>query len=325
MKKLNGNLVNIVNLLRDGQYHDGTSMGATLQMTRSAVWKTIKKLQDYGVQIDSVKGKGYALLTPLRLLERREITRQLSHPNMEINIFESIASTNDYLKSHKKCKGVICCFAEQQTHGKGRLGREWYSPFGKNIYMSCLYPFQKDISELAGLSLITSLAIVRTLNSYSSDDCFSVKWPNDVTYQGKKISGTLIEIQAESHGASHAIIGIGINVNMLGDNVSIAQPWTSLQLVTGKYIDRNELSARLINHLMSYLAAFASYGLVSFKDEWMKADCLTSKVIALQHGNNEVVGQVAGINEQGHLLLQLENGVMHAFSSGDTSVRKWAR
>lgn len=331
MKKLNSNLIHVVNLLKDHQYHDGTSIGKKLHTTRSAIWKLIKKLQQYDVQIDSVKGKGYALQEQLILLEQNKIQQRLINENVEMIIFESIHSTNEYIfaslrnkrgNSNKKNKFITICLAEQQTSGKGRLNRDWYSPFGKNIYLSCLYPFQKDISELAGLSLVTSLAIVRTLNSYGKDNHFSAKWPNDVVYEREKISGNLIAIQAESHGISHAIIGIGVNVNMLKDNHHITQAWTSLQKILGEYIDRNELCVRLINNLLSYLDEFASNGFAAFKDEWMKADCLMSREITLQHVNNKILGKAVGVNEQGHLLLQLADGSIQAFSSGETSVEK---
>jgi BirA family biotin operon repressor/biotin-[acetyl-CoA-carboxylase] ligase len=211
--------------------------------------------------------------------------------------------------------------AEQQTAGKGRLGRHWHSPFGKNIYMSCLYTFQKDISELAGLSLVISLAVAKAINSYAHKAQAFVKWPNDVVdEENKKIAGSLIEIQAESHGISHAIIGIGININMLNDGDKITQAWTSLQKIFGEYVDRNEFCGRLINYLLFYLNKFAAIGLPAFKAEWQKADCLINRIITLRHAKEIVEGEVIGLNDMGHLLLKLSNGDLRAFSSGDTRV-----
>jgi len=318
MRKFNNNLLKVVSLLQDGAYHDGTSIGKTLRITRSAVWKAIKKLQDYQVMIDSVKGKGYALKQALILLDANKIKPQLKN-DVELMIFESIHSTNVYLRTMKP-KAITCCLAEQQTQGKGRMNRQWHSPFGQNIYLSCYFPFAKDISELSGLSLVTSLAIVKTLNCYVSENQFAVKWPNDVIYEGKKISGSLIEIQAESHGVCHAIIGIGINVNMLEDEDKIKRPWTSVQQITGQYVDRNVLVAQLINQLLAYLHEFSKNGFATFMAEWAKADCLMEKNIALQNNDHIVQGKVIGINAQGHLLLQTDENTVRAFSSGDTSV-----
>lgn len=322
-KKLSPSFVKIIDILSDGDYHDGTTIGDALKMTRSAVWKAIKKLEHNKIKISSIKGKGYALLEPLALLNVTKIKKKLNNPHVDIQVFESIDSTNDYLSEFKNSHTVKLCLAEQQVKGKGRLGREWFSPFGKNIYMSCLYPFHKDVSELSGLSLAMSLAIYKTLKDYGIDEGLSVKWPNDILYENQKLSGSLIEIQAETHGVCEVVIGIGVNVNMMQDEEKeISQPWISMQKILKAYTDRNELCARLINNLMEYLHRFEEKGLSDFTEEWMQADCLVGKAIALKNGGEKIHGQMIGINEQGHLLLQIEGKKVCAFSSGDTSVLK---
>ncbi|SRR5579883_2790310 len=322
LKKTSASLIKMVTILSDGGYHDGDTIGKKLKMTRSAVWKLIKKLEGYHIQLDSVKGKGYALLEPLILLERNKIKQYLADEKVDILIFESMPSTNDYLKTIKNSKSITICLAEQQTHGRGRLGREWYSPFGKNIYMSCLYPFQKDISELAGLSLVTSLAILRTLKEMGVREKIFVKWPNDISYDSKKLSGSLIEIQAETHGTSWAVIGVGMNVNMMDDDHHISQAWTSLRKIIGQYVDRNQLCAKLIQHLIAYWKKFDAQGFAPFIHEWVSSDCLMHQTITLNNLDKKIKGKVMGVNEQGHLLLELADGSMGAFSSGDTSVVK---
>jgi BirA family biotin operon repressor/biotin-[acetyl-CoA-carboxylase] ligase len=326
IKKLNTHLVKVVNLLNEGGYHDGTTIGEKLHLTRSAVWKIIKKLQGYGIKIDSVKGKGYSLLEPLILLDFNKIKKNMPDAKVDMSIFENIDSTNEYLKSIKKSKSIKICLAEQQTQGKGRLNRDWHSPFGKNIYLSCHFPFQKDVSELSGLSLVTSLAVVNILKSYGIDEHLYVKWPNDILYAYKKLSGGLIEIQAETHGMSHTVIGIGLNVNMMDDDKQpILQAWTSMKKILHTYIDRNILCAQLITQLLHYLQQFNAQGLASFIHEWMRTDCLMNQLITVKNLNQKIEGTVIGINELGHLLLRLEDGEIRAFSSGDTSiVKKWS-
>jgi len=323
MKNLGLSLSKLVSILNDGQYHDGTRIGDKLHITRAAVWKAIKKLGNYGIIIDSIKGKGYAMLEPLILLNKQIIKKNLTNKNIDIDLFETIDSTNDYLKTYFHSRNPRICLAEHQTSGKGRLNREWFSPFGQNIYLSCLYPFEKDVSELAGLSLATSLAVMKTLTTYHLPQPFFVKWPNDVIYAKKKISGNIIEIQAETNGICHAIIGIGINVNMLHDeDHAITQAWTSLRDIVGEYIDRNHLCALLINNLMSYLKRFEEHGLSDFMEEWKMADYLQAQEIKLDNIHRKVSGQVQGIDQHGHLLLKLKDGTVQAFSSGDTSIIK---
>lgn len=319
MKKTNAVNAKVISILGDHAYHDGTSIGKALRMTRSAVWKTIKKLQTNGVQIESTKGTGYRLLEPFMLLEENKLKYFLKQDEIEICLFESLPSTNDYLKAHIKNKKTVVCLAEQQTKGKGRLNRTWYSPYAKNIYLSCHYYLKKEFSDLAGLGLIVGLAVAKTLNQYGAESLFSVKWPNDILYESKKIAGILIEIQAESHGGSHAIIGVGVNVNMLKDDQPIHQAWDSLQNILGKYIDRNECCARLIQQLLRYLDEFERHGFDSFIQEWNSKDCLVGKQISLNHANEKLTGMMRGINEQGQLLLEQSSGTVRAFSSGDAS------
>lgn len=320
-KKLSASLIKMVHILSDGHYHDGNTLGEQLAMTRSAVWKAIKKLTGYAIKIDCVKGKGYALLEPLILLEQTKI-KNLVQEKITLDVFESMTSTNDYLKTFRNVHEIKICLAEHMTKGRGRLNREWYAPFGKNIYMSCLYPLQKDVSELAGLSLVMTLAIIKTLKNFAIDQHLFVKWPNDIIYANKKMSGILIEIQAETHGHCQAIIGVGVNVNMLDDESAISQAWTSMQKILGRYLDRNIVCAALINNLLAYLQQFAMHGFEYFVEEWAAVDCLTQQNIILKNIDQEVRGKVLGVNDQGHLLMQLPNGCVHTFSAGDASIMK---
>jgi len=322
IKKLQSNFIRLVRILSDGCYHDGNSLGKTLNMTRSAVWKAIKKLEKYQIEIKSNKGKGYALASPLQLLDPDVIKQHCQSPSIILDVFESIDSTNDYLKAINTIEKAIFCIAEEQTKGKGRLNRPWVSPFGKNIYFSCRYPFNKDVSALAGLSLVVGLAVVKTLQSYGISDKLQVKWPNDVYYDYKKLSGILLEIQAESHDCmSHAIIGVGINVNLLDDK-AITQSWTSMHKILGHTVDRNLLCARLINYLLPYLKWFDEQGLAPFLAEWMESDCLLHKEITLKSVRNEITGIVRGVNAVGHLLVELADGRVCAFSSGEVTIVK---
>ncbi len=342
MQKTSQNLIKITECLSDGGCHDGTSIGAKLNITRAAVWKALKKLEHYGIALESIKGKGYLLQSPLILLDKEKINSSLTvleknselqsrtsinkinasntkaKKILQLEVFEKIGSTNDYLKeilknliengtstkyikknksnaindNNKNDKAVKknkirVCMAEMQSQGKGRLGRRWYSPFGQNIYLSMLYPFEKDVSELTGLSLVVALSICDAIGLMlpSFQETLSVKWPNDVLINGSKLAGTLIEIQAESNGFCNAIIGIGINVNMEKANKSdINQNWSSLLQVAGRHLDRNRLAANLISSLMDYLQRFSCKGLGPFLDEWKERDILFGRKIALSSG-----------------------------------------
>jgi len=320
MKKLSKTLVELVKILSDGNAHDGSALGQKLGITRAAIWKVIKKLQKFGFIIDASKELGYKLNERLILLDIDRINNNIK--NIPIEIFEEIDSTNDYLKKYIGGKSNHICIAESMTKGKGRLGRTWYSPFGQNIYFSILQLFKKDVSELMGLSIAISLAIAKTLHPYLKDK-LKIKWPNDLLANGKKLCGVLLEIQAEANGLSYAIIGIGINVNMVPKNKpKIDQSWASLRTVTNEYYDRNELLVNLINNVLEYIKIFDQFGLEHFMQEWKKYDHLVGRNIAVTSFNNIIKGKVRGINDLGNLVLELEDGSIQILSSGDTSIVK---
>ena len=321
MKLLSPNLIHLTSILSDLKYHDGDSLGAQLGITRSAVWKSIKKLEEYGIEISSIKNKGYALKETLYLLDQNEITKKIANPNIIIEVLENIDSTITYIKKNLDKDKRKIVLSETQTNARGRMGRNWHAPFGQNIYMSYAYGFKKDVSELNGLSLVVSMAMLDAIKEIGISDNIMLKWPNDGMFEGQKIMGNLIEVQSEAYGETLAIISFGINVNMLNDeNRDITQNWTSLKKITGNYIDRNQLVIALIHNLNFYLEQFAKYGLREFMPKWQQLDYLYNQSIKLNNG--EISGIARGINEQGNLLLELASGETRAFSSGETSICK---
>ena len=319
---MNQNLFKIITLLNDGEFHSSNHLSQQLQIKRAAVYQAIKKLKQYHIPIHAIKNKGYAFSEPLLLLDKKKIKERVNHHHIDISIFETISSTNDYLRSEPKSKHPILCLAEQQTKGKGRLNRTWYSPFGQNIYASFLYPFNKQIHALAGLSLVVSLATLKTLQQFLPHHSLQVKWPNDIVYQKQKVAGILIDVHTETDQSCDMIIGIGMNINMVKNNHPIQQPWTSLKKINQCYYDRNILCASLINHLFSYLDQFSAKGLTYFIDEWKSADSLFDKIITIKQGSKKFQGYAKGITHLGQLLLECEDGKIKAFTSGDASIIK---
>lgn len=325
MQTISHNLLTLTELLNDGEYHDGTSIGETLQMTRAGVWKLIKKLEHYDIPLTSVKGKGYRLDSPLILLDPQKITSSLDNESVQIEVFEKVESTQHLKKYMQQNKAIQVCIAEMQSQGRGRLNRQWHSPFGQNIYLSLLYPFQKDISALSGLSLIVALALCHTIEVVMGQKGkMWLKWPNDMVVAGQKIAGILVEIQAESHSFCQAIIGLGINVNtQVANEDKITQPWSSLQKLSGVYIDRNLICAELIRQLLLYLDRFSNFGFPPFLEEWQHRDLLYQRPVTVISGNQEYSGVGHGIDAQGHLLLKMADDSVLSFSSGDATLKKY--
>ncbi|TNF69563.1 MAG: biotin--[acetyl-CoA-carboxylase] ligase [Gammaproteobacteria bacterium] len=327
MKQTPKALIQFCNLLSDLQIHDGNAIGEKLNVSRTAIWKYVKKLQTYGIEIDSIKSKGYQFKQPLFLIDKDKIAAYVKQIKT-INTFETLESTNDFLNTLKTEAHdlPIICLSEQQTKGKGRFGKPWYAPFGQNIYLSIAISPDIDITELSGLALATGIGITQAIESTCQlPKQLKLKWPNDIFYDDKKLGGILIEAQAEANGQCRLVIGIGINVNMQFDskaNKSITQPWSSIYQASQTYQDRNLLIISMIEHTLTVIETYQLNGLTPFLPQWQERDLLFNQTIDIVSGKHSYHGIAKGINKHGHLKFELPDKTLKTFASGEASIRK---
>ncbi len=326
MVQFNSTQRTIIEILGDGLCHSGTKLGQLLGISRSAIWKQIKQLIDWGVPIISFPKQGYQLKQELILLDEKKIKEELQKEQwtnaVNLHLFSSIDSTNRYLKDLAISSDLDLCCAELQTQGRGRFGRNWHSPFGENIYCSSRWKLQCDLAKLSGLSLVTSLAIVATLQKFINTSEIKIKWPNDILWNDKKLCGSLIEIIAESNATAQVIIGIGLNVNSdTEDHPLPDKPWCSLYELSQKFYNRNQLIANLVIQLNNYISQFINKDLQFFMDEWNQYDYLIGKTITVTQSLESLSGVACGINPMGQLILRDNEGSLHVLSSGDTTLK----
>lgn len=232
-------------------------------------------------------------------------------------VFEEINSTNEYLLMHSRDlpNGSIC-LAESQLAGRGRRGRQWYSPLGQNLYFSLLWKYSSPPKQISSLSLIVALVIVETFEALGVKD-IQIKWPNDIYYRGKKAGGILIESQLDHRGIS-LIIGIGLNLGMNTVDPSIVnQAWTDL---SHYQFDRNLLAGLLAQRLQQMLEEFPYTSQCDYLERWRKFDYFYQKPVKLITSTTEIQGISRGINEKGELLLDC-GGDIRAFAVGEISLR----
>lgn len=313
-------LFKVLEILNDGTLHAGSDIAQSLTISRAAVWKIIQRLKKYDVDIKS-QHQGYQLSSPLIPFDKAKIEKLLEPLKVALEIFETIPSTSDYLKNKAPSKNITFCLAECQSKGKGRLGRAWASPFGRNIYCSFRYVFNKDISEMAGLSLVVGILTVQALESINPTLKPLLKWPNDIYVNNQKMGGILIELMAEANGNCTAIISMGLNINMKGcDLKSVGQPWTSLEHVLEEKFDRNIVVARIIHSLLTGMAVFHEKGIAPFLSAWKRYDLLENQKISINRGKEVRSGIARGINERGYLQLEDDAGTVELFSYGDATL-----
>jgi BirA family biotin operon repressor/biotin-[acetyl-CoA-carboxylase] ligase len=314
----------LIQILADGRFHSGEKLGSRLNISRTAVWKLVQKLVELGLEIDAVKGRGYRLSQAVELMNSERILHQLTPATnkllsgLEIN-FE-VDSTNSYLiRKADQLPSRYASFAEIQHSGRGRRGRQWVSPFGSNLYHSILWRFDEGSAALTGLSLAVAVAVARMLESLGVSD-LSVKWPNDLLYQGKKLAGILIEVAGESDGPCYVVVGVGLNISMPeSSGISIDQPWSDLNSA-GIGAGRNQIAGSLLNELLLALTQFQQAGLTAFLSEWQRLDATYDQRIALHSLNSTVTGIGKGIDGQGMLLLENSEGISR-HASGEVSLR----
>ncbi|MCF6767099.1 biotin--[acetyl-CoA-carboxylase] ligase [Thiotrichales bacterium 19S11-10] len=325
MKQTPKTLIQLCKLLSDLKVHDGNQIGERLHVSRTAIWKHIKKLKSYHVDINSIQSKGYQLQSPLLLLDPDYIKTNLSK-EVSVGLFETLDSTNDYLLYNKKDNLPHICLAEMQTKGKGRFNKPWFAPFGENVYLSIAVKPNIDLSDIGGFALAVGLGICSSIESIVNlPKKLSLKWPNDIFYNGKKLGGILIETQAEANGNLYLVIGIGININMLNTKKTdhhINQAWTSIREITSTYQDRNPLIANIINHTLSLITQYETSGLFPLLDQWRQRDMLYENKIEIISGKQNYQGTAQGINAQGHLILKLDDQSTKVFASGEASIKK---
>ena len=228
----------LLRALSTGHFCSGNQLALELGISRNAVWKRIACLQDSGLEIYAVPGKGYRLAHRVELLDYNSISRQIPdrvrNQIAELSVLHSVDSTNTVAlgQARKGAKKGAVIIAEKQNSGRGRRGRSWASPFGSNLYFSVIWRFDPPPSHIATLSLAVGAAVANSVNAELGCDAVVLKWPNDLYVGDKKIGGILIELAGEA-GAEHVVVvGVGVNVSMPQiSGAEIDQPWTDLDAV----------------------------------------------------------------------------------------------
>ncbi len=313
----------VLALLSDSKFHSGEELGEALGVTRAAVWKRLKKLETAGIRVHSVKGRGYRIPTPLVLLEEAKLRTAGVSDHISIDIPFDTPSTNDVVKQKIVENKPLPALAitEHQTKGKGRRGRVWESGVAKNITMSLGWRFDQGPNVVEGLSLAVGVVVAQTLRKLGIPNP-GLKWPNDIHIDGQKVCGILLEMVADQD-VCHVIIGIGLNVESTQEQQDkVDQPWTDLASRLPAIPDRNELVAELVQGLEELCEVFAAgNGMAHFYPQWQAFDILFNQPVNIFSGNQQKEGVARGIDENGALRLETEQGI-ELLHGGEISVRK---
>ena len=316
------NFEKLLTVLSDGEFHSGEDLCRRLGVSRTAVWKQIARLQELGIQVNAVKGRGYRLPQRVDLLSLPTIYEHLDKDACDIFKridLELVTESTNRLAAAASIMPYVC-LAELQTAGRGRRGREWVSPFAANVYLSLAWRFTEAAASLDSLSLCMAVALLRALRGLGCVD-LQLKWPNDLLCNGKKLAGILLEASGEVGGSISVVVGIGLNVAMTqGQGKSIEQDWAALNDILDRQVSRNEVVAAILTEMASAFPAFERQGFAAFEQDWRSFDCLANRAVVLHLGVEDVSGVARGVDATGALRVEHE-GTVKLYRGGEVSVR----
>ncbi|WP_372995110.1 biotin--[acetyl-CoA-carboxylase] ligase [Lutispora sp.] len=320
------------NILRElinnkNRYLSGQELSAKFGISRTAIWKHINKLKEEGYVIESATNKGYVLIESPDILNPVEIKELLKTKfiGRDIIYLDSVDSTNSYGKRMAEgdfWDGTVI-IAEEQTSGRGRLGRDWVSPKGKGIWMTIMLKPDIKPNLASQVTLIAAVAVLKAIKSIYNMDIM-IKWPNDLVVNGKKVCGILTELGAEIERINYLCVGIGINANSEeSDFINKAlDTATSIKIATSIKVERKELIARILTVFENYYSLFLEKGSIGFMiEEYKKYLINIGKEVRLITKNEEIQAKAEDITNEGHLLVRLKDGTLKEISSGEVSVR----
>jgi BirA family transcriptional regulator, biotin operon repressor / biotin---[acetyl-CoA-carboxylase] ligase len=300
----------------------GEEISRILGVTRSAVWKQIGLLRERGYRIEAHPAKGYRLIASPDSLLPTDVKAGLQTAVIggEIVFFEETDSTNAQaheLAENGAAEGTVV-IAESQSAGKGRLGRQWISPAGVNLYTSVILRppipprFAPQLTFLSAVAVAWAIRDTCGLNA-------RVKWPNDILLDGKKTAGLLNEMSAETEKVHYVILGIGVNLNMPREQFppDLRYPATSVALELGEPVRRSVFARSLICHLDHLYRRYLAEGVAPILAEWEALFDLTGRLVEVGFEPNRIEGRVEGLDADGALLLRLENGTLEKILAGD--------
>ena len=320
------NRAKLLRVVADGDLYSGEELGRILGVSRTAIWKIINSLRDYGLTVVAVKGKGYRLTRPIEFLDKEALLSGMSPSAVKIlnrlEIFEEITSTNQYLLENTGIpdKHANIVLAEYQSHGRGRRGGTWISPIGSGINLSTGWHFEQPVDSLTCLSLAVGCAVIRVLTKMGIKGV-GLKWPNDIFFKGKKLGGLLIEIRGETAGPCDVVIGLGMNIAFpAGFEGNINQPWTDLASINNSLPSRTIITAKLISELILLLDGYADTKIEDIINEWREYDCMRGKKARLTIQGKQINGLVVGVDNDGALLMSVNESIQK-YTAGEISLR----
>jgi BirA family biotin operon repressor/biotin-[acetyl-CoA-carboxylase] ligase len=303
------------------EYTSGAALSDKLGLSRTAVWKHVEALRSLGYRIEAIPSRGYRLTEVPDRLTSLELDPLLSTRDIGVTLhaLDRVDSTNTAafkLAQDGAVHGEVVV-AEEQTDGKGRRGRRWSSPPGKNLYFSVVLRPELPPARASELTLVAAVALAETLRDAGVRA--EIKWPNDVQVGGKKIAGILTELSADTEKVHFVIVGVGVNLNAEAGDFpdDLRDTATSLKLARGQRVLRALFTAALWTRLEQWLDKHAAEGFGPVREAWRELSATVGQEVLVKSEALELRGVAEDIDEQGALLVRKSDGSLERVLAGD--------
>lgn len=310
----------------EGEFLSGQKLSETLGCSRTAVWKHIEDLRSEGYELEAVRKLGYRITYKPDKISGNEIQLGLKTEFMGRHIhFEEVVPSTQKIAHSLAGDGAeegTIVVADQQTSGRGRLARAWFSPKQTGIWMSLILRPKIPINKTPQLTLLTAVALIQAIEEVTGLTP-EIKWPNDILINGKKIVGILTELQAEADQVHSVIIGIGMNVNHALDQFpeELQSVATSIAIETGKSSDRAEVIQAIMKNFEKLYTSYLMHGFKPVKLLWESYAISLNKNLIARTLHGSIRGRAVGIDDEGVLLLETAEGKIEKIYSADIEIQ----
>ncbi|MGE6574683.1 biotin--[acetyl-CoA-carboxylase] ligase [Paenibacillus xylanexedens] len=308
----------------EGRFVSGEEISRNLSISRTAVWKHVNKLRDMGYEFEAVSRKGYRLVTKPDSIDATGLQLALDTTvfgRKAVLLTSTLSTQGDVLKlaEQGQAEGAVV-IAEEQTGGRGRFGRQWFSPPGKGIWMSVLLRPDLPLQHTPQLTLLTGVAVCRAVRACSGADA-GIKWPNDVLIDGRKVCGILLESTVEDHEVRYCIAGIGVDVNFDPEDYpeDLTTIATSLKMETGQSVDRTKLTAAILTELEQLYFLYQKEGFGVISALWEALSVSMNREITVTNPHGVIEGKAIGLDPSGALIVEKHDGENTLIISGEIS------
>ncbi|MCH4167396.1 MAG: biotin--[acetyl-CoA-carboxylase] ligase [Megasphaera sp.] len=311
-------------LAHQGEFVSGQKISEQFGISRTAVWKHIHVLKERGYVIESFTKKGYCLKEAPELLQPDEITNNLRTKVLGHKIFyyEKIDSTNNIAKklaNEQAPEGTIV-ISEEQTGGRGRLNRSYFSPFAKGLWFSLILRPDFSPVEISKMTLLAAVALTKAFHKMGLTSC-AIKWPNDILVKGHKLVGILTELNASAEKINYLIMGIGINTDITRKNLPHELQRTTTSFAMEKVpVRRTELLQEVLVQLEQQYDLAKEAGFAPILEEWKTLSCTLGQDVEVSSVDTSFHGKAVDLDDNGNLIVYTEKGPQKVIA-GDIHVR----